>query len=361
MKKDTERPRQGETSLAFSLNKNKIFGLFILMLFFSLSNFSFGQTISAYGGTGSTVSSGDGGLATAAGIKYPQAIISDGAGNIYFTTGQFRVRRIDAITGIITTVAGNGLIGTLTDGVQANSTSLSSPAGICFDATYNNLYIADKNHHAIRKVNMSTGIITTVAGGNLNIFGNPGYLGNGGLATAAELNRPEGVYVDATGNIYISDTQNHLIRKVTASTGIITKVTGVIPIGGSSITTYPGNNGDGGSAVLSGAKVNLPKGITADNLGNIYFVDFGNNRIRTIDVINGPGAALINAVVSGTFGSTIKGAYMLGNNDLYYSDGNSIKKYDLGLSSSSIIAGTGVSGFSGDWKFSFVCSVGITF
>ena len=136
-----------------------------------------------------------------------------------------------------------------------------------------------------------------------------------------------------------------MIRKVTASTGIINRVAGKRPTGTPAlITTYPGNQGDGESVSFGDVGLNAPKGITADNLGNIYFVDYGNDRIRTIDVING-GSAVINAVVSGT---SIKGLAMLGNNDLYYSDLHYIKKYDIGLGTASNFAGTGVSGYSGD-------------
>ncbi len=143
---------------------------------------------------------------------------------------------------------------------------LNNPAGVALDFT-GNIYIADTANNVIRKVLVSNNTIQTVAGN-----AQPDYTGDGGPATVASLNNPEGLALDAAGNIYIADTSNHRIRKVTVATGIITTVAG------SSITG--GFSGDGGPATK--AKLNNPKGVAVDAAGNIYIADSFNNRIRMV-------------------------------------------------------------------------------
>ena len=162
--------------------------------------------ITTVAGDGTGGYTGDGGLATSARLYYPRGVAVDASGNIYIAdTGNNRIRMVTKSTGIITTVAGDGTRGYTGDGGLATSAGLYNPQGVAVDASVN-IYIADYANHRIRMVTKSTGIITTVAGD-----GQYGYTGVGGLAT---LYYPEGVAVDASGNIYIADTGNHRVRLV---------------------------------------------------------------------------------------------------------------------------------------------------
>src|SRR5439155_23906962 len=162
-----------------------------------------------------------------------------------------RIRKVAAATGIITTVAGGG--SSLGDGGAATSASLYDPTALALDAS-GNLYIADQNNHRIRKVDAATGIITTVAGN-----GSPAFGGDGGAATSASLNNPDGVAVDASGNVYVAEQSNHRIRRVAAATGIITTVAG---------NGSPAFAGDGGPA--TSARLNYPDRVALDASGNLY-------------------------------------------------------------------------------------------
>jgi uncharacterized protein (TIGR03437 family) len=163
-------------------------------------------TIAGNGGTGGY--SGDGGPATSAALNFPLGMAMDGLGNLYFADGEnHRVRRIDP-TGVITTVAGNGTEGFAGDQGPAVSASLNTPEDVAIDVA-NNLLIADYENNRIRKVVISSGVISTVAG----ITGN-GFSGDGGPATQAELNFPWGVTTDATGDVYIGDRVNNRVRIV---------------------------------------------------------------------------------------------------------------------------------------------------
>ena len=172
--------------------------------------------ITTVAGTCSTNSgfSGDGGAATSALLRSPQGVAVDLSGNIYIAdTVNNRVRMVTVSTGIITTIAGSSTsTGYSGDGDAATSASFYNPVGIALDSA-GNIYIADCNNHRIRKVTVSTGIISTIAG-----TGTSGYAGDGGAATSASLHNPDGVAVDSNGNVYISDDTNHRIRKVTVGT-----------------------------------------------------------------------------------------------------------------------------------------------
>ncbi len=170
---------------------------------------------------------------------------------------------INANAQIITTVAGNGIGSYSGDGGQATAANLNTPSGVAFDAA-GNLYIADVNNNRIRKVT-TAGAISTVAGN-----GTGGYSGDGGQATNAELNNPRGVACDATGNLYIADFENNRIRKVT-TVGVISTVAG---------NGTGGYSGDGGQATV--AELNQPIGVTLDTAGNLYIADTYNNRIRIV-------------------------------------------------------------------------------
>ncbi|HLH44627.1 MAG TPA: hypothetical protein VKV74_16675 [Bryobacteraceae bacterium] len=162
------------------------------------------------GNNGSGGYSGDGGLATLASLNGPRGVAIDSAGNVFIADSNNNViRRVDAVTGKISTVAGNGVAGFSGDGGPAGNASLNSPRGLAFDSS-GNLYIADYYNSRIRVI--SNGTIQTIAGGAGPVFG---YGGDGGLATNAVLNFPSAVAVDSSGNVYVSDTQNNAIRILT--------------------------------------------------------------------------------------------------------------------------------------------------
>ena len=190
-------------------------------------------------------------------------IATDPHGNIYIShRSQNRIRKLSP-NGTITTIAGNGIAGFSGDGGPALESSLNFPAGLVFDKE--NLYVADRNNHRIRKID-SKGIISTVAG-----TGIPECCNDNGLAVEAHLYFPSDIDVDTEGNLYISDRSNNRIRKVN-SDGIITTMAGL---------GKPGYGGDFGPA--DKALLKYPFGISLDNKGNFYIADRGNNRVRKID------------------------------------------------------------------------------
>ena len=207
---------------------------------------------------------GDGSAATNANLNFPVDVAVDVAGNLFIADSlNNRIRKVD-INGIITTVAGTNTFGYSGDGGLAVVAKLRNPSAVTVDG-FGNLFIADTDNNRIRKVDAS-GIITTIAGN-----GTAGYAGDGGIATAASLNGPQGVALDGNGNCYISDTTNHCIRKVDIN-GIITTFAGI---------GTAGYSGDGGMA--TNANLNQPYGITADAYGQVYFADFNNSRIRGVN------------------------------------------------------------------------------
>ena len=222
-------------------------------------------------GTGTGGYSGDGGHATAGEFDAPVDIAFDAIGNLYIADyWNNRVRKVNT-AGIITTVAGTGAMGYTGDGSPATAATLDLPCGITFDAA-GNLYIADEQNNVIRKVN-TAGIITTVVGNGTGAgTGHGGYSGDGGPATAAELNEPSDITFDNRGNLYIAEVGNSRIRIVN-TLGVITTIAG----GGTS------GLGDGGFATA--AQLNFPYGITLDNLGNLYIGDALNNRIRKVNTL----------------------------------------------------------------------------
>ncbi|HTA81929.1 MAG TPA: hypothetical protein VK783_03290, partial [Bacteroidia bacterium] len=209
---------------------------------------------------------GDGGPATGAALSYPFSVATDAAGNIYLAdAGHNSIRKITT-AGIISTIAGNGKAGFMGDGGPATAAELNGPISIAFDGA-GNMYISDYGNNRIRMVN-TTGIISTFAGN-----GNYGGLGDGGPATAAQFNTPQQIAFDHTGNfLYIADYSNDVIRMVDRNTGIISTVIGTMGVAG----FY----GDGKAA--SGAQLNFPTGVALDPMGNIYIADRSNYRIRVV-------------------------------------------------------------------------------
>jgi sugar lactone lactonase YvrE len=217
--------------------------------------------ITTIAGNGTGGFNGDGGQASAAELYHPKWVSLDATGNVYIADQQnYSVRKIST-TGVISTVAGNQTLGFSGDGGQATAAQLSGLSGVVVDGA-GNLYIPDGTNNRIRKVS-TAGIITTIAGN-----GTGGFSGDGGQATAAELNGPNGVVLDAAGNLYVADQSNSSIRKVSTS-GIITTVIG---------NGTGGFSGDGGSATA--AELRVPSSVTIDAANNLYVTDLGNNRVR---------------------------------------------------------------------------------
>jgi trimeric autotransporter adhesin len=220
-------------------------------------------TITTLAGTDVWGFSGDGGPAISAKLYAPAEVAVDGRGNVYIATYQdSRVRRVSA-DGTISTFAGTGQPGFAGDGGPATSAKLYAPKGVAVDGQ-GNVYIADTNNFRVRKVSPG-GTITTFAGG-----GKPGFLGDGGPARLATLRNPFGVAVDGQGNVYIADTDNMRVRKVSVG-GTITTIAG---------TGVQGSSGDGGPA--TSALLRFPYGLAVDGQGNVYIADSGNNRVRKV-------------------------------------------------------------------------------
>ncbi len=284
---------------------------------------------------------GDGGPAVLAQVSQPQGLVFDSLGNLIIAdSGNNRVRKVTP-AGVITTIAGNGSYGDSGDGGLATSAQLSNPYRVAVDVS-GNVFIADSGNNRIRKVTPA-GIISTVAGNGLYGFG--GISGNGGPATAASIGFPAGVTVDAAGNLYIADTGNNQIRKV-GTDGIIRVFAG---------TGEFGFAGDGGPATA--AKLASPYGLTLDGSGNLYFVDSNNMRVRkvtaagVISTVAGNGAFGFSGdggqATSAKLGYPIDVAADAAGNLLIADQYNSrIRKVTSGLMTT--IAGTGEFGFSGD-------------
>jgi hypothetical protein len=251
--------------------------------------------------------SGDGGAATAASLRIGTGdVIFDNSGNMYFSERYNHVIRKVNTSGIISTIAGDGYSGSTGDGGAATAATLNFPGGLALDAS-GNLYIADQSNHKIRKIDLATGIITTVAG-----TGTSGSSGDGGPATAAELDNPVGVAIDASGNLYIGGSTSGgvgLIRKVNLSTGIITthatggiylsymqfdqagnlfagnteswgRVYKITPSGTVTTVAGGGSGGDGGPATA--ARLNTPEAVTVASNGSLLISERGDHRIRVV-------------------------------------------------------------------------------
>jgi hypothetical protein len=211
---------------------------------------------------------GDNMPATAAQLGCPYGVAVDNAGHLFIADGpNFRVREVNLLTGIITTVAGNGNDSPPYyngDNIQATAASLCVPKGVAVDNA-GHLFIADTQNNRIREVDLSSGIITTVAGGGT------GGLGDNDLATSATLSGPTAIAVDVSGNLFIADTWNARVREVNHLTHVITTIAG---------NGTAGFSGDGGQAVL--ASLNAPWGVTVDSAGNVFIADSYNGRIREV-------------------------------------------------------------------------------
>ena len=295
------------------------------------------QIISTVAGTGTSGFSGDGAAATSATLSSPGTSAVDASGNIYIADkNNNRIRKVST-AGIITTFAGKDTLGYSGDGGAATAAKLNAPLSVCFDAA-GNLYIADFGNSLIRKVNTS-GIISTVAGTTF------GLAGDGAAATAAQINSPTDVAMDAAGNMYICDYGNSRIRKVNTA-GIISTVAG----------TTAGFAGDGGPA--TDAQLMNPNGMCVDAAGNIYIADLANVRIRKVDA-SGTISTIAGSATPGYTGDGGPATNAnLGNPAFITTDGHGnvvfsdmpnqvIRKIDA-AGTITTIAGSHMAGYSGD-------------
>ena len=305
------------------------------------------STIAGSGGQGYCC---DGHPATNAELDQPIDVFVDSHGNIFIAdTFNNRIREVVAATGVIQTVAGNGTAGYSGDGGPATSAELFDPAGVFVDSA-GNIFIADSSNDRVREVVAATGVIKTIAG-----TGTPGYSGDGGPATSAQLNLgtngqfPMGrLLVDSAGNVIIVDSYNHRVRKIAAATGVINTIAG---------TGTPGYSGDGGPAIS--AELNQPFDMSIDSAGNIFISDTGNSRIREVVAATG----VIETIYGNGMLSYSGDSGLATNATLYYpsgvsadSDGNifiadtgngRIREVVAATGEIQTVAGNGTGGYSG--------------
>ncbi len=246
--------------------------------------------VTVFAGNGTQGDTGDSGLATAAELNAPQGLAVDALGDLYIAdTGNNVIRRVDAFSNHITTVAGTGTAGNAGDGAAAVSAQLNGPTALSVDAV-GNLYIADTGNNRIREVMAVNGQLTS-ASQIVNFAGNAnataGATGDGGLATSAGLNAPMGIALDAAGNLFIADSGNAVVREV--SGGNINRFAGT--------TGSAGFSGDGAAA--TSAQLDVPAGVAVDAAGNVYIGDKGMDVIREVA---GDSAHFISTI-AGTHGT----------------------------------------------------------
>jgi sugar lactone lactonase YvrE len=303
-----------------------------------------GGVITTVAGTGRAGWGGDGGPAVSAALDEPRGLALDRAGNLFIADGRnLRVRRVDAASRAITTVAGNGSEGFTGDDRLATDTAVG-PKAVVLDAD-GNLYIADAAGDRIRRVDAATGRITTLAGGGIPAD----LLGDGGPALAAMLHAPHGVALDAAGNLLIADTSKDRVRRVDAKSRVISTIAG---------TEQGRYSGDGGAAIA--AALNEPYGVAVDASGNVYVADRENNRVRRVDGRTGQIATFAGtgrAANSGDGGPAVEAdltapeSVAVGpGGDLYVAvTGNhKVRRISAATGRITTVAGTGEEGASGD-------------
>ncbi len=226
--------------------------------------------ISTIAGTGRAGFDGDDGPATAAQFRQPHSIALDAEGAIYVADiGNHRIRRIDPATGVIDTIAGNGERTAPRDGQRALGNAMLGPRALAIDGE--TMWIALREGHSVWRLNLEDGVLHHVAGA-----GTAGFSGDGGPAVEAQFNGPKGVALDADGNVLVVDTENHVIRRIDAATGAITT------IAGSGSATSAGEAALGGTAPATSVRLNRPHGIGVGPDGSIYIGDTLNHLVRRV-------------------------------------------------------------------------------
>jgi DNA-binding beta-propeller fold protein YncE len=301
--------------------------------------------ITTAAGTGTAGYAGDGGPATKAALNNPFDVAFDAAGNLYLSdTFNHRIRRVDAKTGVITTVAGAGAKGFSGDGGPATQAEMNEPYGIVLDRA-GNLYFADRLNRRVRRVDAKTGVITTLAGD-----GSKAYSGDGGPAARAGLAEPNGVALDPAGlRLYIADVADHRVRVVDLATG--------------TISTFAGNGkgrheGDGGpspAAAIFGARA-----VEVGPDGTVHILERGGNTLRAVDPKTGTISTVAGTGAKGNTGdggparaATFNGPKELavdpsGNILIVDTENHSIRRIDARTGTVTTLAGNGQRGGSGD-------------
>jgi hypothetical protein len=285
--------------------------------------------------------------AASSSISNPGALAVDPVGNVFFWEGgDNRLRRIDAVTGLLGTVAGNGESGFSGDGGPATQAALIEVTGIVI-APNGDLYLSDQHNKRVRRVAADTGVITTVLGNGENSF-----CGEGAPRLETCLNFPQGVAVNTQGDMFISDSGNMRIRKISGETGLTTTIAGR--------SGYEPSSGDGGPAV-DATFGNTPAGIALDAAGNLYIAGWWDHRIRRIDAATSIITTIAGTGVEGFSGDGGPATAARLNlpeqlaidaaGNLYFSEGNGnrVRRVDAGTGVISTVAGTGsASGPIGD-------------
>jgi streptogramin lyase len=298
-----------------------------------------GATISTFAGTGVKGFSGDGGPATKAQVNNPFGVVRGPDGAIWFCEYDGQVVRRVAADGVITTIAGSGKKGYSGDGGPALQAAFNLPHEIRFDKN-GDLFIVDMANHAVRKVDLKSGVITTFAGG-----GGAGYGGDGGAAAQAKLRNPHSIQFDPAGDLFICDIGNHVVRKVAMKTGVISTFAG---------TGKAGPTPDG--APIAGTPLNGPRSIDFDAEGNLWLATREGNQVFKFDLkagmilhvagtgkkgFTGHGGPAKAATLSGP-----KGIAVAPNGNVYLADteSHSVRMIDLKKGTLELIAGTGTPG-----------------
>jgi len=292
--------------------------------------------------TGTGGYTGDGGQAKLAELYAPTGVFYDGAGNVYIADrGNNVVRKVNT-AGVISTFAGTHVAGNSGDNGPADAAKLNMPFSVATDKS-GNVFISDYGNNVIRKVN-PTGTISTYAG-----TGTSGYSGDGGAASAARLSGPEGIAVDTSGNLYIADANNNAIR-VVSTTGMITTIAG---------NGTGGHTGDGGPAV--NATLNAPAAVAVNLYGQVFIADHFNNAVRMIDA-NGIITTVAGTGTAGFAGDNgpataaqlhfPSGVAVYGFGPLYISDeGSNAVRMVNSSGVISTVAGNFTNGYAGDGGF----------
>lgn len=300
------------------------------------------NVVTAVAGDGSEGFGGDGGPATAARLGGPNAVAFDGAGNLFIADRlNRRIRRVDAASGIITTVAGNGQPCTAAtypcgDGGPATAAALDDPGFLAIDTAGNLFFTEFTEAERVRRIDAATGNITTIAGGV-----GEGFAGDGGPATAALFDTPLGLAFDAAGSLYVADTNNGRVRRIDTG-GVITTVAG------------GGGGGDGGLAVA--ASVPEPVDVTFDSGGNLYIADRGTQTVRRVDTstgvittVAGNGLSDIDSDgIAAASAQIIPERVLAAGDDVFFVEQARVRKVTAATGLLSTVAGTLQAGFSGD-------------